>query len=196
MIFTLEYILDLFARLDGNPEDEPPPEIVELEQADEAQNAANVCPPQPYGFPVVDVSDRAARATYSNGKNKRNRFRRVNLKQRKVILMLHQMGVQRSPTSSRWPLVTAHRVIGPNGTRYRLHPLDRRLVAGNRADRAPYHAVHIEFAGNLEGHPGAGNWWRPDIYGRGKLTKSQILAGLQECRSIEAELAVDYEASI
>ena len=199
MTTRLPFILTRFcARNDGNPE--PPlardaPTLEELEEEDEARENGNA-EPVPYGYPVVDLESKAARATYYNGKSKRSRFRRVKLASRRVVIMLHQMGVVRSPGSSRWPLVTAHRVIGPDGTRMRLHPLDVRLVAGNRIDRAPYHGIHIEIAGNFEGVEGSGQWWNGDVFGRSRLNKAQELATLQELRSIQAELSIDYSADV
>lgn len=148
-------------------------------------------------FPIVDLEDEAKSVRYRhNNKVKRTRYRRVDLRQRRVVIVLHQMGVERSAGSQRWRRVTAHRVIGPDGTRMRIHPLNVRLVAGNRLDRAPYHAIHIEIAGNFEGVDGSGDWWAPDIYGRGRASEAQILATRQEIRGLCAEVAVEYGARV
>jgi hypothetical protein len=138
----------------------------------------------PAEYPVVDLEAKAALAAYANGVNKRRKYSPVDLTRRRVVIVLHQMGVERSPLSSRWPLVTAHRVIGPDGTRMRLHPLRTRLVAANRVDRAPWHAISIEIAGNFEGTDGAGDWYKPQIYGRGRMGVAQVLACRQELTEI------------
>ncbi len=124
----------------------------------------------------ADLEQRAATARYDNGAIKRTRYPRVDLRRRRVVIVCHQTGVERSSASDRWHLVTAHRVVKPDGTVCRLHPLDVRLVAANRLDRAPWHAISIEVGGNFEGIDGSGRWASPQTMGRGRASDLQIVA--------------------
>lgn len=141
-------------------------------------------------FEIVDVEHRAASATYGNGKNKRRRYPLVDLSNRRVLIGLHQVGVERS--ESRWRQtmhrVTAHRGIGPTGVRYRIHPLTTRLVATNRLDRDPWACIAVEFAGNFEGLDGSGRWYKPERFGHGRASDAQLSAGRAEVRSITREV--------
>ncbi len=141
-------------------------------------------------FPVEDLESEAAGTKYPNGKVKRTRYRRVNLSKRIVLIVLHQTGAERSEfrTQARGRLTTCHRLIGPTGTRYRVHPLNRRLVAANKLDRKPFHAISIEMAGNFEGDDGEGNWYRPDVFGRGRAGEAQLEGGRQEVMAITQEV--------
>ena len=142
---------------------------------------------------VVDMLGKAAAVTYTRGsyrgKVKRSLFPRVDLTRREVVICLHQTGVERRDDSSRWHLVTAHYVITPHGRICHLHPIDVRLIAANRLDRAPYHAISIEFAGNFEGVDGAGDWWAPSQMGRGRATEAQLHAGRWLVRRIARDVA-------
>jgi hypothetical protein len=138
---------------------------------------------------VVDLEGKAAAATYKNGAVKRTRYPRVKLATRRVVIVLHQTGVERPSSSKRWHLVTAHRVIAPNGDRMRLHPIDVRLTAANRLDRAPWHAISIEVGGNFEGVDGGDpDWYQPNVLGRGRATDVQLEACFSEVRAIVAEV--------
>lgn len=147
--------------------------------------------------PVVDVTERAATARYRNGKIKRTRFRRVNLRKRKVLIGLHQAGAKRGEktTAKKAHKYTCHWLIGPTGVRYRVHPLDVRLVAANRMDRSPYHTINIEVGGNFAGTAGNDNtFWRPDIMGRSYLLPPQ-LQGIRDClMDICDEVETEYSA--
>jgi len=157
-------------------------------------------------FEVVDLEGRAAKARYRGkngkpGKLKRTRYPRVSLAKRRVVVSLHQPGVER--TEARWrqtaDRVTSHRFIGPTGVRYRQHPLETRLVATNRLDRAPWHAIAIEVAGNFERLDGTGTWWNPDRFGRGRATDAQIEATRVEIASLceeVSELGGEVEAIV
>lgn len=181
--------------LDAMPDWDPdPPEPGELEEcaagrqcADDLENPFAPGEP-PAVYPVVDLEAEAAKVTYPSGKVKRTRFPRANLANRKVVIALHQMGVERADSSTRWKHVTAHRVIAPAGRRLRLHPLDVRLVCTNRLDRHPWHAIGIEVAGNFEETDGDGRWWKPEIYGRGRAGEAQLEALRQEIRDICLEV--------
>lgn len=140
-------------------------------------------------LPVEDLEYLAADARYRNGKIKRTRYPRVDLAARKVVIVLHQTGVQRDDASKRWPLTTCHRLITPAGRRCKIHPLDVRLVAANRFDRAPWHGITIEVAGNFEGDDGTGNWYRPDMFGAGRASDTQVAAVRAEVRAIADEVA-------
>lgn len=154
----------------------------------EREAAANALP----RFEVVDVEAKAANVTYGpGGQVKRTRFRRVRLARRRVLISLHQTGVER--TSERWRRsahrVTCHRFVGPLGTRYRVHPLGVRLVATNRLDRSPYHCIAIELGGNFERIDGTGSWYRPERFGFGRATDAQLDAAFEEVRQVCAEVS-------
>lgn len=157
--------------------------------ADELEDP-NTPSPRPLVYPRVDLEEKAEAVTYRNGKYKRTRYPRVDLSQRKVVIAYHQAGVERS--EARWMKsahrVTCHRSVGPTGNRYRVHPLDVRLVATNRLDRAPWHAICIEVLGNFERIEGTGSWYKPDRFGRGVLGAAQATALRQESDSIIREV--------
>lgn len=141
-------------------------------------------------YPVVDFREKAAEATYSNGRNKLTRYRRNDLSKLRVILALHQTGFERSERrlmQSAWR-ITASRVIGPTGQRYRNFPLDVRLISTNRLDRAPWACIPLEFVGNFERIDGTGTWWAPDRFGRGRATEDQIMGGRAEILAIDRAL--------
>lgn len=140
-------------------------------------------------YPVRDLEEQARLAKYDDGRYKRTAYKPVDLKGRVVVIGLHQTGAERPESSKRWHLITAHRAIGPTGVRYRLHPLRTRLVAINRFDRAPYHAVSIEVGGNFEGTDGTGDWYMPAKLGRGRAGEAQLSACVQECHAIMGEVA-------
>lgn len=150
---------------------------------DAEEAACRACEDDPPEREVVDVQAAAAKVTYRhNGRNKRTRYRRVNLAGRRVIAVVHQTGVVRGPQTfrARAHHITAHRAIGPEGSHYLIHPLNVRLVAANALDRAPWHAVSIEISGNFEGIEGDG-WWSPETMGASELTGRQA-------KSLRAEL--------
>ena len=135
--------------------------------------------------PVVDMLDEAARAVYGhNGKSKRYRYPPVDLAAREVIVVVHQAGFEVGEGWPWWKL-SAHTTITPKARRARLHPYSIRLVAANRLDRAPYHAISIEVAGNFEGLDGSGNWWGGPRQGRGRASDAQIRAVRAEMLAIE-----------
>lgn len=143
---------------------------------------------------VVDMTERARDVAYERGRSikgkaKRTLYPRADLSRREVVIVLHQTGVERAETSSRWHHVTAHYVVTPGGRVLRLHPIDVRLVAANRLDRAPYHAISIEFAGNFEGVDGSGRWFAGDRMGRGRASEAQVAAGRWLCRRICRDVA-------
>lgn len=149
-------------------------------------------------FPVVDREAQAAKVEYGNGKVKRTRYRRVKMQSRKILIGLHQAGVERS--EDRWgktvQRVTCHRAIGPTGTRYRVHPLDVRIVCTNRLDRSPWHCIGIEQLGNMEGIEGSGNWYKPKVFGHGTLSAHEEESLKQEIAAIRIELRDVYGVQI
>lgn len=185
---------------DWNP-DPPEPGEVEACRADRcaADDLEHPDMPgeAPAVYPVVDLEDAASAVKYRNGKVKRTRYPVVNLARRKVVIALHQAGVERS--EGRWEKsahrVTCHRAIGPAGNRYRVHPLNRRLVATNRADRDPWHAICIEVLANLKGTPN-GRHYKPETFGEGYLGEAQAVALQQEIEGIIDEVAEDYDAEV
>jgi len=160
--------------------------LAEVDRRDEpdAQGAAT--------FGVLDLEARAANVSYGNGKNKRRRYPRVDLRSRRVLIALHQTGVERS--EGRWRKsahrVTCHRGIGPTGLRYHVHPLKVRLVATNRFDRAPFHCIAIEVFGNFEGLDGSGRWYKPERFGYGRASDAQLAATQVEVRNICSEVTM------
>lgn len=141
-------------------------------------------------YPQIDVERQAAAVKYDSGIVKRTRYPVVDLRRRTVLIALHQAGVERS--EGRWldsvHRVTCHRAIGPSGNRYRVHPIDRRLVCTNRFDRDPWHAIGIEVLGNFEGVDGSGKWYKPEIFGRGRAGEAQIAALREEIAAICSEV--------
>lgn len=179
MALTPQQLLELFlasVRVDAIA-DVPDIDVCEPGEADDC--AAERAATAPEDFPREDLEQQAASARYKNGKIKRTRYPLVDLRKRRVVIVLHQTGVERASSSTRWPKVTAHRTIKPNATIVRLHPIRTRLVAANRVDRAPFHALSIEVGGNFEGIDGSGRWASPATMGRGRASDWQIRAGRQ-----------------
>lgn len=169
--------------------DESSANLVDLAcEADPERCAIDRTVERPTVFPVVDLEQRARLATYRDGRPKRTAYAPVKLARRKVVIVLHQTGVERPESSQRWHLVTAHRAIGPTGRRYRLHPITTRLVAANRVDRSPYHALSIEVGGNFERDDGTGTWYMPAQLGRGRASDAQLAATVAECHALAAEV--------
>lgn len=171
--------------------DEPEPGDADQSTADRAQAAVEAARPgERVVYPVVNVEDRAATVKYKNGKTKRTRYRPVNLRKRKVIVGMHQAGVERG--EARWGKsvhrVTCSRAVGPTGTRYKVHPLTTRLVCTNRFDRKPWHCIGIEQLGNMEGVEGSGRWYKPEVFGYGTLSKPEEMGLMQEIESIKDEV--------
>lgn len=191
-IELLRYGLALVRGLDLDgaddwPDDEAPSGVLDLLPPDEhlvpvAERelecaADRTCEPNPV---VADMQARAATATYRSGsykgKRKRTLFPRVDLRRRRVVVVLHQTGFEAPSSSSIWPRVTCHRAILPDATVALVHPIDVRLVAANRLDRAPWHAISIEIGGNFERDDGRGNWHAGDTAGRGRASDGQLQA--------------------
>lgn len=182
---------------DWNPD---PPEAGDVEEclADRCEADVFESPAEPVVaptiYPVVDLEDAAAAVKYRNGKVKRTRYPRVDLSGRIVLIGLHQAGVERG--ESKWERtahrVTCHRAIGPAGNRYRVHPLDTRIVCTNRVDRAPYQCIGIEVLGNFrgmpEGTPGGGKHYKPEVFGEGYLGLAQLIALRQEIQAVVDEV--------
>lgn len=160
---------------------------LERETADELEDPATPSI-APVEYPVEDLYDEAAGVKYPSGKVKRTRFRPVNLAKRRVIVVLHQMGVERKDSSRRWKYTTASRVITPLGRRLRLHPVRTRLVEANAFDRRPFHGIGFEIAGNFEETDGDRQWYKPDKFGRGRMGEAQIIACRQEIAAVVDEV--------
>lgn len=157
-------------------------------------------------YPVVDVTKVASLVRYPDRKHKttgkvirvgavkRTKYAPVDLSKRRILIGLHQTGVNRSEANVRAAKITAHRVIGPTGVRYRVHPITVRLDAINRFNRDPWQTVNIEISGNFERVDGKGNWYKPDILGRGRMSEAQVLACRQEIAAIVDEVeALGFE---
>jgi hypothetical protein len=156
-------------------------------------SASRGTPPAPSPvLGIIDLQRPAAAQRYGSGRLKRTRFPAVDLSTRQVVIVLHQAGVERSDEAWRKSAhrVTCHYAVGPSGVVFRVHPPPTRLVAANRVDRYPWHAISIEVLANLEGVAGSGKWWMPAKYGRGQLGDLQIqgcrLAIMTACDDIRA----------
>lgn len=151
----------------------------ELEADDSPLSTVEDDAPTTPGLRIVDWRGKAAKAVYrKTGKNKRNMYPRANLRLRTVYVALHQMGVEVPPTWSGYWKTTAHYVVRKDGVVVWNHDIDVQLLATNRINRAPYHAIVIEFAGNLERQELHEDWWQPDANGRGHLTDAQEVSGV------------------
>lgn len=170
------------ARGDAAPDwDDDDTEGADVDEQARAEGDRAVVVPTPGKiYPVQDLMTKAATARYADGRVKRTAYPRVDLSKRRVLIWLHQVGAERADSNARWHLTTAHSAIKPSGTRCRLHPVNVRLVCQNRGDRSPWAGVGIEIGGNFEGVDGTGNWYRPDKFGRGRMSDAQVDATRQE----------------
>ena len=140
----------------------------------------------------VCVEDRAASSRYGGPtrRTKRTKYPPVDLKSRDVVIVLHQTGFER--TARRWKetahRVTCHRLVDPTGRAFMVHPITTRLVAANRLDRAPWHAISVEVAGNFEREDGSGKYWKPEKFGRGRASDAQIHGARLEVARIIREV--------
>ena len=136
-----------------------------------------------YSYPVVDKRFEAATVRYRPSKRrkalglpgrvKRTRYRPVDLRKRRVVLVLHQAGVVISRASlerRRAKKITGHEAWSTDGTVFLIHPDETRLVAANRLDRDPFHAINIEVVGNFAGVEGEGRFFQPERFGRSVIT--------------------------
>lgn len=141
-------------------------------------------------YELVDLQKDAARSdvVYKNGKHKRSRYRpEKKIDKMTIVAVIHQMGVVRRESSTRWRFVTANEVISAMGTAFKLHPLGVRLTASNRFNRSPYLVYNFELAGNFEGVDGEGNWWAPDRFGRSRPTNAQLKTLDRRIRALKME---------
>lgn len=138
---------------------------------------------------VINLRDEASAAKYADGRNKRRAYPPVDLSKRRVFAMIHQTGFTWKATNPRHALITAHGAIRVDAAILDLHPVETRLVAGNRIDRAPYHGIHLEIVTNAEGVDGSGNWYKPDVFGRGRATDAQLDAARQWLAALQSGLA-------
>ena len=149
------------------------------------------------GTRFVDMYEAAKRAKYASGRSKRDRYPRVDLSKRKVVITLHQMGFERRNPSNRWHLVTAHaNVVRDDAAPYvaRLHPADVRLVAANALDRSPWHSYNIEIEGNYRRRPGS-DYWNGDRMGRSVLdvemrnaARAAVVDGIEQVAAAGGEV--------
>jgi hypothetical protein len=104
-----------------------------------------------------------------------------------TAIMFHQTAcwLSNSPDIARCDAVGAHRVIYPDGRRFKLHPLNRRIVHGHGGNNR---CIGYEIDGNFHGVEGRpGTLWRPG--GRAAvLTDEQIEAVKQQARDDIAEV--------
>jgi hypothetical protein len=145
-------------------------------------------------YKVVDLRDDAASVRYRpskrrkalglRGRVKRTRYAPVDLRTRRVVLVVHQTGFIAGRSIERLAKkITAHEVWNPDGTVYVVHPDNTRLVAANRLDRSPYHAINFETVGNFSGIEGQEQFFRPERLGRSFVTSE--LAEMMEARLVD-----------
>jgi hypothetical protein len=172
-----------------------PPSLTpdEIETCAGERAASEACLPR---FETFDVCEAAKLARYQGkhgkpGKLKRTRYPLVDLSERQVVVMVHQTGMERSArrTAQTAHKFTCHRLVSTNGDAYRCHPANVRLIAGNRFDRHPWAAVHIETLGNFERIDGTGTWHAPDSMGRGRASDTQILGVRAAIVDLQREVA-------
>lgn len=137
---------------------------------------------------VVNLQAEAGAARYADGRNKRRAYPPVDLRKRRVVAMIHQTGFTWKATNPNHSKITAHGAIRVDAAILDLHPLETRLVAGNRIDRDPWHGIHCEVVTNAEGQDGTGNWYKPDVFGKGRATDAQIDSARQWLASLQATL--------
>lgn len=198
MAYTPQQLLDkLLGALGIVPDgDEPrvpeggPPDEHEQREAEQVATLTPATLPLGEKRPVLNLYDRAATASYADGRNKRRAYPAVDLESRRVVAMIHQTGFSWKPSNSRHSRITGHGVVRTDATILALHPVETRLVAGNRIDRSPWHGVHCEVVTNAEGLDGTGNWYRPDLFGRGRASDAQVDAARQWLASLQVSLAV------
>lgn len=184
-MINIRAILEAFAPRAHSPTWAPEP-------PEHAEPIAEALGPRPT---IVDLEAAAAKSRYrTSGKIKRTKFKPVDLRKRVVIIVLHQAGAKRgeSTTAKRGPEYTCHRLIGPTGVRYRVHPIDCVLEAADAFNYRPFHALDIEFGGNFAGIAGdPRTFWRPDVLGRSVLTPAQAKAGLDEITQLISEVEAE-----
>lgn len=108
-------------------------------------------------------------------KDKRKRRRKLS---DITAAVLHQTAAQRTQENAlrKSKNVTCHILITPGGNVCLNHPWEAYLYA---ADLFNSFSISIEFTGNFEGHPGKGDFYKPEKFGRGEPTDIQILRGKQ-----------------
>lgn len=177
---------------DGDEPREPPDGPPDQHEQREAAQVAALTPPvlHPGEYrPVINLRDAAAKATYADGRNKRKAYPPVDLHARRVVAMVHQAGFTWKATNPGHAKITGHGAIRVDAAILDLHPPTTRLVAGNRIDRDPWHGVHLEVVTNAEGLDGSGNWYRPDVFGRGRASDAQIDSARQWLATLQSTLA-------
>lgn len=185
----LEMLIAQLVRDDASPEG-PTIETEDDDDGDAPEPAIVHVRSRRVPLQVIDARAKAAKAVYrKTGKNKRTLYPPVVLSKRQVYIALHQMGVDLPPSWRSYWKVSAHYVVRTDGVVVRNHDLDVQLITTNRYNRAPYHAIAIEFAGNFEGDYKQGNFWHPETNGRTVLSEVQADAGVQLCLAISDELS-------
>jgi len=138
---------------------------------------------------VIDLLSAAATAVYrKTGKVKRDAEPMANMRKRRVVIALHQFGVELPVSWPSWHKVTAHFLVRADGSVIRNHPLATQLLSTNRFNRAPWHAIAIEIVGNFEGVDGSGRWHGPPKNGRGRMSDGQAERGRELVRQICTEV--------
>ncbi len=195
--FNLQALLH-FLRIQGDwsdreeaePEDEVLDEIPKATVAAvSATPAPLVVPPPPtLGTPPPPTASMPGRVVLDDGffesivdnrdiapKDKRKKRRKLS---DITAVVLHQTAAQRSQENAlrKSKNVTCHILITPGGNVCLNHPWEAYLYA---ADLFNSFSISIEFTGNFEGHPGKGDWYKPEKFGRGEPTDIQILRGKQ-----------------
>lgn len=181
--------------LDAMGEWEPDPTDAEPEAQRLEMDPEIVTVPVPA---VVDMEADAARVRYPDRRNKagqvtrRGAIKRTRYAPRDLsaieAVVVHQMGVERAASSSRWRFVTCNRLVRTDGARVFVHPLACRVMGANAFDRPPYCAANIEVAGNFEGVDGSGEWYKPAVFGAGRASTLQLVALGWEIRAIRDDV--------
>ena len=108
-------------------------------------------------------------------KDKRKRRRKL---ENITTVVLHQTAANRTQENAlrKSKNVTCHILITPGGNVCLNHPWWAYLYA---ADLFNSFSISIEFTGNFEGHPGKGDFYKPEKFGRSIPTDIQILRAKQ-----------------
>lgn len=161
-----------------------PPEVPTFE----AENAEREKQKR-YPLRIHDVEDKA-RAVRFRRSGKRKRRGKVDLRARRIVIVLHQSGFVRSHARMLESAhrINCHRAVDGTGARFRVHPLDAMLWAADAFNYKPFHAINIEVIGNFGGNGPDGPHWRPDKFGKSILEPAQRTAVRAEIRTIVSEV--------
>jgi hypothetical protein len=120
-------------------------------------------------------------------KDKRKKKRKLSAI---TAVVVHQTAANRTQETAlrKSKNVTCHVLVTPGGSVCINHPWEAYLYAG---DLFNSFAVHVEFTGNFEGHPGKDDFYKPEKFGRSVPTDIQILRGRQVLKWLIHEEKLD-----